>query len=201
MTRSHVGEGSDRRRPARGARASASVLRGLELALLDGRSSRFSMPAMPLPATSRSMSAMSTSMAACRRDLGDAAAHLTGAEHSDASSTPWSPPRSALRRPSQCAMPSPPPMHSDGEPPRRLLVLAIAYSSVTRMRAPDAPIGWPSATAPPRTLTFARSSSSSCCAAMVTHGEGLVDLPEVDVGVLPAQPARAPSRWPGPARW
>jgi hypothetical protein len=29
------------------------------------------------------------------------------------------------------------------------------------MRAPDAPIGWPSATAPPHTFTFAGSSSSS----------------------------------------
>ena len=51
------------------------------------------------------------------------------------------------------------------------------------MRAPEAPIGWPSAQAPPLTLTF------SCGKPEVAHrrhgddGEGLVDLEEVD-GIL-----------------
>ena len=36
---------------------------------------------------------------------------------------------------------------------------SIAWSSVTRMRAPDAPIGWPRPTAPPLTLTFFGSRS------------------------------------------
>ena len=52
--------------------------------------------------------------------------------------------------------------------------------SVTRMRAPEAPIGWPSAQAPPLTLTF------SCGKPEIAHrrhgddGEGLVDLEEID---------------------
>ena len=40
--------------------------------------------------------------------------------------------------------------------------------SVTRMRAPEAPIGWPSAQAPPFTLTLSCGSFISCIAAMVT---------------------------------
>ena len=56
-----------------------------------------------------------------------------------------------------------------------------APSSVTTMRAPLAPIGWPSATAPPWTLTI------SCAQLELVHrrhrhrGERLVDFPEVDV--------------------
>src|SRR5579859_704436 len=55
------------------------------------------------------------------------------------------------------ASPWPPPPHSAAAPtvrPRRL----SSEASVSTRRAPDAPIGWPSATAPPLTLT--RSSSS-----------------------------------------
>src|SRR5690606_38950054 len=37
-----------------------------------------------------------------------------------------------------------------------------AWMSVVRTRAPDAPIGWPSATAPPCTLTRSQSHPSSC---------------------------------------
>ena len=47
----------------------------------------------------------------------------------------------------------PPPMHSEAMPrlaPRRF----ISCSSVTRMRAPEAPIGCPMAIAPPFTLTL-----------------------------------------------
>ena len=55
------------------------------------------------------------------------------------------------------------------------------------MRAPLDPIGWPSAIAPPLTLTRAGSSSSPRTHAMRLRGEGLVQLDEVEV-------ARAPSR-------
>src|SRR5262249_5423911 len=54
----------------------------------------------------------------------------------------------------------PPPRHSAASPrssPRR----PSAYSSVTSPRVPDAPIGCPSAIAPPLTFTRASSSPSS----------------------------------------
>jgi len=46
------------------------------------------------------------------------------------------------------AVASPPPMQIAAQP-RRAPRRSIALSRVTRMRAPEAPIGWPSATAPP----------------------------------------------------
>ena len=45
---------------------------------------------------------------------------------------------------------------------------SCAWSSVTRIRAPLAPIGWPSATAPPRTLTLLPSRPSSWLFAIET---------------------------------
>src|ERR1700731_1937528 len=57
-------------------------------------------------------------------------------------------------------MPLPPPMQSVARPffaPRR----CISCRSVTRTRAPDAPIGWPMAIAPPLTLTIAGSQPMS----------------------------------------
>ena len=51
----------------------------------------------------------------------------------------------------QTAIPSPPPMQMAATP-RRAPRSRIVWSSVTRMRAPLAPIGWPSAIAPPRTF-------------------------------------------------
>src|ERR1700722_5170611 len=62
---------------------------------------------------------------------------------------------------------SPPPMHNEAIPrfwPRR----RRAYSRVVRMRAPVAPMGWPSAQAPPLTFTRAWSMSRSCMAAIGT---------------------------------
>src|SRR5437763_1585671 len=44
----------------------------------------------------------------------------------------------------------PPPIHSDASP-RFASRFCISCSSVTRMRQPEAPIGWPSAIAPPFT--------------------------------------------------
>ena len=58
-------------------------------------------------------------------------------------------------------------MHSAATPrfsPR----LRSAPSSVTTMRAPTAPIGWPSAQAPPCTLTISCGSLNSAIAAIVT---------------------------------
>ena len=65
------------------------------------------------------------------------------------------------------AVASPPPMQSEATPrlPPRACSAAI---SVTRMRAPEAPIGWPSAQAPPLTLTFSCGRPSSRIAAMAT---------------------------------
>src|SRR6516225_7179111 len=51
------------------------------------------------------------------------------------------------------AVASPPPMQSEAMP-RLLPYFSIAASNVTRMRAPDAPMGWPNAQAPPCTLTL-----------------------------------------------
>ena len=67
---------------------------------------------------------------------------------------------SVAQRSTHSAMPMPPPMHSVARPflaSRR----SISCSSVTRTRAPEAPIGWPMAMAPPLTLTFAGSQPMS----------------------------------------
>ena len=85
------------------------------------------------------------------------------------------------------AVASPPPMHSAATPFFRPC-FSSACKRVTTIRAPDAPIGWPSAQAPPLMLTL------SCGRSMVAHrrhgddGEGLVDLPELDVLGRPAGP-------------
>ena len=49
-------------------------------------------------------------------------------------------------------------------------------------RRPEPASGWPSATAPPLTLTRSRSSSSAVGRGEHDAREGLVDLPQVDVG-------------------
>src|SRR3954453_18231914 len=58
------------------------------------------------------------------------------------------------------AIPMPPPMHRVARP---FLAsrFCISCSRVIRTRAPDAPIGWPSAMAPPLTFTFDGSQPSS----------------------------------------
>src|SRR3954469_4113619 len=58
------------------------------------------------------------------------------------------------------AVASPPPMHRLATA-RALPYLRRAPISVTRMRAPEAPIGWPSAQAPPCTFTFSCGSACS----------------------------------------
>src|ERR1700747_1107297 len=52
------------------------------------------------------------------------------------------------------AIPMPPPMQSVARPFLESR-FCISCSKVTRTRAPDAPIGWPIAIAPPLTLTLA----------------------------------------------
>src|SRR5204863_6003608 len=73
----------------------------------------------------------------------------------------------AYTSPTAIAVASPPPMHRVAMP-RFLPSLRSAPISVTTIRAPDAPIGWPSAHAPPCTLTVSGESPSSSIAAMGT---------------------------------
>src|SRR5450755_4337784 len=65
------------------------------------------------------------------------------------------------------AVASPPPIHRLAMP-RFLPSLRKAPISVTTMRAPEAPIGCPSAHAPPWMLTFSAGRSNSFIAAIVT---------------------------------
>ena len=64
---------------------------------------------------------------------------------------------------------------------------AIAASSVTTTRVPDAPIGWPSATAPPHTLTLAGSRPSSWLLAIdTTANASLISHRSTSVAFQPA---------------
>ena len=78
------------------------------------------------------------------------------------------------------AIPSPPLTHSVASP-RRALRRFISCSSVTMMRAPVQPIGWPSAIAPP--LTFSFSERNRLVAQHREHlrRERLVQLDEIEV--------------------
>ena len=58
------------------------------------------------------------------------------------------------------------------------------------MRAPLAPIGWPSAMAPPFTLTLSQSHSSDLAVGDGLCGERLVHLHQVDVAQRHAAPAK-----------
>ena len=66
--------------------------------------------------------------------------------------------------------------------------LSSAASRVARMRAPEAPIGWPSAQAPPLTLSLSCGMPRSRWRDHGDHGEGLVDLEQVDVGRRSSRP-------------
>ena len=86
------------------------------------------------------------------------------------------------------AMPMPPPMHSVARP---FLAsrFCISCSSVTSTRAPDAPIGWPIAIAPPLTLTFEVSQPRSlltaqACAAKASLASIRSRSPIVPAGLL-----------------
>src|SRR5204862_6267408 len=65
------------------------------------------------------------------------------------------------------AVASPPPMHRLATPRLPPFFLS-APIRVTRMRAPEAPIGWPSAHAPPGMLTRSCGKPCSLIAAMTT---------------------------------
>ena len=103
-----------------------------------------------------------------------------------------------MSRSTSMAPPWPPPMQIDAMP-RLPPVRSSTFSRCSTMRAPDAPTGWPSAIAPPSTLSLLSSSvpsaagSPSSVAAELVAGpcaqardhlrcERFVDLPRVDVG-------------------
>ena len=78
------------------------------------------------------------------------------------------------------AMPWPPPMQAVARPrfkPRR----RSSRVSVSSSRVPVMPSGWPSAIAPPLTLTRSRSSPSSFSTDEILRRERLVDLDQIDV--------------------
>src|SRR6266540_275197 len=92
-------------------------------------------------------------------------------------------------RSTMTATASPPPMHSDASP-RRFPRSFIAWSSVTRIRAPDAPMGWPSTTAPPRTFTlFPSSPRSRLFAIETTANASLISQRSTSFGASPAPPS------------
>jgi alanine racemase len=93
------------------------------------------------------------------------------------------------------ATPMPPPMHSVARPffaSRR----PISNSSVFRMRAPEAPIGWPMAMAPPFTLTIRRSQPMSLLTARPARQRPRSPRPDPDRRPS-SRPFPAPCGWPG----
>jgi hypothetical protein len=95
----------------------------------------------------------------------------------------------------------PPPMHSAARPffaSRR----CISCSSVTRMRQPDAPIGWPMAMAPPLTLTLAGSMPSSLLTAQACAAKASFSSNR-STSRPSSRRAPAPCAWPapGPCPW
>ena len=77
------------------------------------------------------------------------------------------------------ASPWPPPPHSATaavDAPRR----RSSSSAVSATRVPDMPTGWPSAMAPPLTLTLLLVDAQVVHRGQADGGEGLVDLEEVD---------------------
>ncbi len=113
-----------------------------------------------LPPGSWAPDLLSRDPAACLRR---GRAHAAGAQTRTITASPCPPPEQIA------AQPRP--------PPRR----RSSSTSEPRMRAPEAPIGWPSATAPPLTLTRSSSMPSSADRVERDRGERLVDLPHVDV--------------------
>ena len=82
-----------------------------------------------------------------------------------------------------------------GQAALRFAVAPWRRAAWSRTRAPLAPMGCPSATAPPRTLTLADRARRLGRTAMATHREGLVDLEEVDLGSVSQPASRACARW------
>ena len=78
---------------------------------------------------------------------------------------------------------------------------AVRARATPRMRAPEAPIGWPRAIAPPLTLTFSSSMPSIADRVERHRGERLVDLPQVDVVDRQARLVQRLASRPRPASW
>ena len=96
-----------------------------------------------------------------REDVRDAIAHLPGAEDANGLAHRETPSRNRgghQIRSSTAATASPPPMQSVTSP-RCAFCRCSSRTSVVTRRPPLAPMGWPSATAPP--FTFTRSSGRS----------------------------------------
>src|SRR3970282_1747910 len=96
------------------------------------------------------------------------------------------------------ATPMPPPIHSDARP-FFASRLCISCRSVTRMRQPEAPMGWPSAMAPPFTLTLEVSPPIWRLTAIACEAKAsLISIRSRSFG---SQPARAGGGvWRAPAR-
>src|SRR5258708_12556574 len=100
----------------------------------------------------------------------------------------------------------PPPMHNEARP-RFASRFCISCSSVTRMRQPEAPIGWPSAMAPPFTLTLLVSQpicrfTAIACAAKAslisTNSSSFASHPPPDRQPFDPPPAPPPPPPPPP---
>ena len=96
-------------------------------------------------------------------------------------------------------MPWPTPMHMAASP-RRTPRRRISWMSVPTMRAPEQPSGWPSAMAPPLTLTCVARDRQLAQAGEHLRGERLVELDELDVRRATSRPAPAPCASPAPGR-
>ena len=69
-------------------------------------------------------------------------------------------------------------------------------------RAPVAPTGWPSAIAPPLTLTFSRSCSKTCAQLSTTEANAsLISTRSMSLSDIPALPSTARVASIGPSRW
>ena len=94
-------------------------------------------------------------------------------------------------------MPMPPPTHIDSTP-NCLSWCCSELISVLVMRAPVMPNGWPTAIAPPLTLSLSIGMPSALAEPQRLHREGLVDLEQVDVVDAPCPALR--ERLPGSPR-
>ena len=91
------------------------------------------------------------------------------------------------------ASPWPPPPHSAAAPmppPRR----CSSSARCSTIRAPDIPIGWPSAIAPPLTLTLSGVDAELAHRLDADRRERLVDLDQVEVGDARGPPCRSAVR-------
>ena len=78
------------------------------------------------------------------------------------------------------AMPCPPPIHAAARP--YLFFLRFnSYNSVMTSRVPVAPSGWPSAMAPPFTLTLIAIQFQRFLDRQILCGERLVYFDEIDL--------------------